>query len=68
MQKNSDTPQTFYRECGGWLAVSGPDEPLKIGVTAETEEEVVANYKESLAAWRRTLDAGQGSEGLDPLQ
>lgn len=45
-------PNLIRRSCGGWLAVSPDSEPIKIGVTAPSREEVVRRFQSSLARWR----------------
>jgi len=44
--------QLFQLECGGWLAVSGPDEPIKIGAT---EHETKDLYRHRQALWKELL-------------
>ncbi len=55
MENSSNDVRLLRRECGGWLAVAGPNESIKIGVTAETEEKATAEFNEAIAAWRETL-------------
>lgn len=43
------------RHCGGWLAISGDHEAVKIGVTALTAGEAEAKLAAALAAWRSIL-------------
>jgi hypothetical protein len=52
VEKVSESPRLIHRECGGWLAVSGSSEPIKIGVTADTEDEAAEKYHERINAWR----------------
>ena len=40
---------TMQRGCGGWLAVSGPEEPIKIGVEAHTESESLVRLEKALS-------------------
>lgn len=49
-------PETIKRRCGGWLAVSPVGQPLRIGVTAETEEEAVEEFCRSFSRWMELLD------------
>ena len=37
----------------GWLAVSGPDSPLRIAVIGASEDEALARFTEALEAWAR---------------
>jgi hypothetical protein len=55
LEKNIESPKLVRRECGGWLAVHPPEEPVKIGVVAATEPEAVKKYKEAISIWRQTL-------------
>lgn len=49
-------------QCGGWLAVSAQDEPIKIGITADTKEQAYADHARALGEWRALLAAPSGSE------
>ena len=51
------SPLVSERECGGWLARSPSDAALKIAVTALTEAEVRAQFKQSTQRWMDTLKA-----------
>jgi hypothetical protein len=55
MEKNIKFPKLVRRECGGWLAVSPADEPVKIGVVAETEQDAIKKYEKKIVVWRETL-------------
>jgi hypothetical protein len=55
-------PRLVERRCGGWLAISPKNEPLKIGVTAETEEGAARLFSSTFRAWRESL-AERGSRG-----
>lgn len=57
MLESAQLPRVVHRACGGWLAFSAPNSPLKIGVTAETEDAVRADYEEALAGWLALLAA-----------
>jgi hypothetical protein len=49
-------PDVVARECGGWLAVSKPDDELRIGVTADTEAEARERFDAEVEAWLRLLE------------
>lgn len=44
----------------GWLAVSKPGSPLRIGVQAESEEEAKRLFREELQAWAALGEASGG--------
>lgn len=48
-------PKLIERQCGGWLAISPACEPIKIGVSAETEQDAAFRYRVALAQWRMLL-------------
>lgn len=48
-------PRIVQRRGGGWLAISGDDQPLKIGVTAESEQAAREKYSTAVSEWQRTL-------------
>lgn len=50
-------PEVSPRSCGGWIAVSGPDAPLRIGVIADTEEEVRAAFDQAVSRWEKILSS-----------
>jgi hypothetical protein len=50
-------PDVSERLCGGWLAVSSRNAPLRIGVTANTEGEVRAAFNQALIAWEAILQS-----------
>lgn len=52
MTASALNPRIIHRECGGWLALSPPDEALRIGVVASTQDAAEAQYRASLAQWR----------------
>ena len=56
MEKELGSPKVVRRACGGCLALSPFDQPLRIGVTAESEEEAVTKYWSALSAWQQTLN------------
>jgi hypothetical protein len=65
MHTNHQRVKVTERSCGGWLAVSGEDEPIKIGVSASTEEDAVSSLERALVQWREML-AGAGVGGPPP--
>jgi hypothetical protein len=50
-------PEISKRRCGGWIAVSGREAPLKIGVTANTEEEARAPFNQAVIEWEEILNS-----------
>lgn len=44
-------PVTVRRACGGYLAYSPKDAPIKIGVVADTERAAVTKYHERYKVW-----------------
>jgi hypothetical protein len=55
-------PEISKRRSGGWIAVSGRDAPLKIGVTANTEEDALAAFNQALIEWDAILKSGNNEE------
>ena len=53
-----DVPRLVERRCGGWLAISGAREAVKVGVTAETEADAVELFDSTIRAWRLALSKG----------
>jgi hypothetical protein len=49
-------PIDFERACGGWLATTPERAPLRIGVTAATEDAARALLRETIDKWLRTLE------------
>ncbi len=49
-------PIVFDRECGGWLAVAPEQSPLRIGVTADTEQAARDLFDLVVAKWCETLE------------
>lgn len=49
-------PTVLERGCGGWLAVSEPGAPLKIGVEGDTEQQARERFAVALAAWHRLFE------------
>lgn len=48
----------LMRVRAGWLAVSEPGSPLRIGVQAETPEDARLQFQDSLRAWAELGDDG----------
>jgi hypothetical protein len=55
MHSTAHKPDLRPRESGGWLAVTQPDDALRIGVTAATEAEARDRFDEAVGAWERLL-------------
>lgn len=53
-------PRMIERRCGGWLAVSPRSCSLKIGVTADSEEEARSEFRTAFVQWREMLDHDTG--------
>ena len=49
-------PTLVQRKNGGWLAISAKSEPLKIGVTADTQNAAAALLAKRLAEWEQQKD------------
>jgi hypothetical protein len=49
------SPRIIQRRCGGWLALSCQCEPIKIGVTAETENAACEQFHAAINEWRREM-------------
>lgn len=62
VEKCAPMPLLVKRRCGGWLAVSGGNESVKVGVTAETEAGAAELFNCTIRAWRLAL-AERGSRG-----
>lgn len=69
----SEKMRVIRRASGGWLVLSPLKADLQIGVCAEEENEALAKYTETRAAWRALLISphdqsavglGHGSDGL----
>ena len=54
-------PRLIERHCGGWLAVSGRDDPVQIGVEAPTREEAITLFNEHRARWEETLSTARAA-------
>jgi hypothetical protein len=50
------SPRLIRRECGGWLAVSPPESPLKLGAVGETEAAARAAFEAEVSHWDRLAD------------
>ena len=48
-------PDLLERHCGGWLAKSPGNCPIKIGITGHTKEDAKARYQLSIRKWVDTL-------------
>lgn len=59
MESDVDMPVLIERGCGGWLAVSGETEPVKVGVIADAEAAAVAVFAETIRTWRRNLSSAE---------
>ena len=53
--KGVGAPRVTERTCGGWLAVSGVGASLKIGVTADTEEQARIGLAQAEREWEAIL-------------
>lgn len=64
MMEKSDVgqPRIIRRRGRGYLAISAVGESLQIGVTADTEEEVVSKFMAVAAQWQALLAGGKESE------
>jgi len=60
-------PRLIERECGGWLAVTGPGDSPKIGVTAPSQDQAGAAFAKAAEAWRLLLD-GAARRGVEPTE
>jgi hypothetical protein len=45
-------PVLIERRCGGWLAITPRGWPLGIGVTADTRDAAVMQFREMLERWK----------------
>jgi hypothetical protein len=52
-------PKVLKRPRGGFLAVSGPLAPVRLGAMADTEGDAVAQYNELVSSWARDRAAEQ---------
>jgi len=50
-------PRLIQRECGGWLAVSQAGAQLRIGVTAQTEQDARTHFFKALKEWRELRES-----------
>lgn len=48
-------PLVQHRDCGGWLAAAPHWSPLRIAVTAETEESARSAFAQAWAQWLELL-------------
>lgn len=49
-------PEVSERACGGFLAVSPEEAPLRIGVEGDTAEDARAKFAFALARWTEILE------------
>lgn len=42
---------------GGWMAISGPNDSLRIAVIGETREDALARFERSRAEWVRLTES-----------
>ena len=62
---NTTIPRVFERQCGGYLAVSKEGSRFKIGVEADTEEEALQRFDESLKRWERLFEEEESNQRYD---
>lgn len=55
-------PILLRRLSGGWLAISEPDSPLRIGVAGDTEEEARTKFDRAVTAWQRLWTDASATE------
>lgn len=49
------SPRLVQRRSGGWLAHSGRDESLKVGVIAATAAEAEDRYRQAVIGWKHII-------------
>ncbi len=49
-------PHLIERRCGGWLAVTDDDSPVRVGVVGDTEDEARERFRDALARWRAAYE------------
>lgn len=52
-------PEVIRREVGGWLAVSPKWARLRVGVTAETEDDARALFSQTVKRWLEIIEEGE---------
>jgi len=57
MTNPSSDPRLIARRCGGWIALSGTENPIKIGVVGETETAALEKFRRSISAWQADITA-----------
>jgi hypothetical protein len=57
MKRADESPKLIPRPIGGWIALSGAQDAVKIGVLGATEEEARASFRIARAEWSATLEA-----------
>jgi len=55
-------PEINKRSCGGWIAASGHDAALKIGVVANTEADVRAAFNQAVIEWEAILNSAPSED------
>jgi hypothetical protein len=55
MEGMSIQPVLIKRECGGWLAVTPDDVPLRLGMEGEDEQAAIDAYNRERANWIEIL-------------
>ena len=53
----TNDPRLIVRRCGGWLALSGKENPIKIGVCGETQTAALEKFRRSISAWQADIAA-----------
>ena len=48
-------PTLIERACGGWLAVTPNGSSLSFGVTADSKDQAVKDFQESLKKWQEAV-------------
>jgi hypothetical protein len=59
MNDENIVPIVVARQCGGWLATSPRGSRFMIGVTADTEDQVRADFDRSIAGWSAMFEQAQ---------
>lgn len=58
VEKVNADPKITERRCGGWLAVSREASPIKIGVTAPTEQQARSEFVKAMSEWQQLIASG----------
>lgn len=56
-------PVVIERHLGGWLAVSAPDETLRLGVVGDDERDARAEFDRSASRWVELATAAKIRDG-----